>query len=214
MLGNRNAKKDGLIDDDIIEYKQKESGKDGKNKDRTNTSRVSLRDGKIWGERRSDGGGNGGEHEHGSNGGESVLNISQSGIGLGERGLDERVRPGRGIPGRRLTKGEIKDIRKQVKEMLANKKDEEFTEADTALLRQYGGAGGLGEEGTSTSGTFYEYYTPDSITDVFGAEYKPYGEVIRKDLRVALPSVEIAFNSGDIDEKAYKHVQELLKRIG
>jgi hypothetical protein len=38
-----------------------------------------------------------------------------------------------------------------------------MTEADKDLLRQYEGAGGLGEDGASTHGTLYEFYTPRTV---------------------------------------------------
>lgn len=63
----------------------------------------------------------------------------------------------------RLTKGQIKATRQQIKDLLASKTDEEMTEADKDLLRQYEGAGGLKEEGASANAVLYEYYTPRTV---------------------------------------------------
>jgi len=43
------------------------------------------------------------------------------------------------------------------------KTDEEMTEEDKMLLRQYEGAGGVDEENKTVHGTLYEYYTPLNI---------------------------------------------------
>jgi len=75
---------------------------------------------------------------------------------LGEFGK----RSGRGI---RLTKNETKNIREECISLLNSKIDDEITEEGKDLLRQYEGAGGLGEEGASTHGTLYEYYTPRNV---------------------------------------------------
>jgi hypothetical protein len=40
-----------------------------------------------------------------------------------------------------------------------------MTEADKELLRQYEGAGGLGEEGATTHGVLYEFYTPRNVVN-------------------------------------------------
>lgn len=66
-------------------------------------------------------------------------------------------RPGRDV---RLTKGQIKATRQQILDLLNSKTDEEMTEEDKALLRQYEGAGGLDEKEKTAHGTLYEYYTP------------------------------------------------------
>jgi N12 class adenine-specific DNA methylase len=154
MKGNQNAKKDI-------------QGENGNERSENNIEQtgVSERNSSI----RRQGGGNsgtdGGEVGNRTDGSESQLDSDELGIGLGERQTDERLRPGRGVPGRRLTKTEIKDIRTQVKELLATKKDDEFTDADKAILRQYEGAGGLGEDNASVSGTLYEYYTPQTVVN-------------------------------------------------
>ncbi|WP_461246359.1 Eco57I restriction-modification methylase domain-containing protein [Treponema sp. R6D11] len=88
--------------------------------------------------------------ETGDNGGEPL----QLPVNTGER-------PARDI---RLTKKQTINIREACLELLNSKTDDQMTEEDKALLRQYEGAGGLGEEGASTHGTLYEYYTPRTVT--------------------------------------------------
>jgi predicted RNA methylase len=63
----------------------------------------------------------------------------------------------------RLTVSKVKEIRNQVMELLAAKSNEEMTEADKELLRQYEGAGGTGEKDRSTSGVLFEFYTPKAV---------------------------------------------------
>jgi hypothetical protein len=64
----------------------------------------------------------------------------------------------------RLTKKQTVNIREACLALLKSKTDSEMTEADKELLRQYEGAGGLGEDGASVHGTLYEYYTPRNVT--------------------------------------------------
>lgn len=152
-----------------IEQKEKdinlEEKQNGKGTNNIEQGRVSERDSDIWRERGIDSGGNGDEIENRTDRSESELDTTELGIGLGIGENAIRLQPGRGIPGQRLTKSEIKDIRSQVRELLNSKKDDEFTEADKALLRQYEGAGGLGENDASISGTLYEYYTPQNVVN-------------------------------------------------
>ena len=102
-------------------------------------------------------------------GGEGAGDLNVPGSGEagneGESGgpsLEPGREPGRNIRGKR---GRIKDVREQVKKLLSEKKDSEFTEADKELLRQYEGSGGLAEKGASTHGTLYEFYTPQKVVD-------------------------------------------------
>lgn len=53
---------------------------------------------------------------------------------------------------------------------------------------------------------------PDT-EDVFGYKYEPYANAIRGDVRAALPEIELAHNEKKIDDKTYKHVQELLEKL-
>ncbi|GHU65033.1 hypothetical protein FACS189447_03250 [Spirochaetia bacterium] len=74
---------------------------------------------------------------------------------------DTGERPGRDV---RLTKKETKNIREACLSLLNSKTDSEMTEADKELLRQYEGAGGLGDDDATTHGTLYEFYTPRNVT--------------------------------------------------
>lgn len=65
----------------------------------------------------------------------------------------------------RLTKKQTKDLRQRIHDLLNSKEDHEMTDEDKALLRQYEGAGGLGEEGATTHGTLHEFYTPETIVN-------------------------------------------------
>jgi hypothetical protein len=71
-------------------------------------------------------------------------------------------RPGRDV---RLTKGQIKDTRQQIIDLLASKTNEEMTDVDKNLLRQYEGAGGIKEENKTAAATLYEYYTPRNVVN-------------------------------------------------
>jgi hypothetical protein len=75
--------------------------------------------------------------------------------------LEFGERSGRDV---RLTKKETVNIREACLALLNSKTDDEMTEADKDLLRQYEGAGGLGEADATTHGTLYEFYTPRNVT--------------------------------------------------
>lgn len=76
-----------------------------------------------------------------------------------------------GLPGERsgrnvrITKSQIKATREQILNLLNSKTDEEMTEEDKELLRQYEGAGGIKEDDKTIHGTLYEYYTPQKVVD-------------------------------------------------
>jgi hypothetical protein len=65
----------------------------------------------------------------------------------------------------RVTKKQAKDIRQACLDLLNSKSDSEMTEEDKNLLRQYEGAGGLGDKDASVHGTLYEYYTPAKVVN-------------------------------------------------
>lgn len=92
----------------------------------------------------------------GDNGIEAVLGLDTSGNGLGN--ADSSVNIGRG----RITKGQAREIRRQCREIL-QKPDYAITAEDKAVLAQYVGAGGTGEEGSANSGVLYEFYTPRNV---------------------------------------------------
>ena len=60
------------------------------------------------------------------------------------------------------TKGQIKSIREQCREIL-RKPDGEITEADKLTLEEYEGAGGIDEESRTNSGVLNEFYTPKNL---------------------------------------------------
>jgi uncharacterized protein YdcH (DUF465 family) len=76
--------------------------------------------------------------------------------------------PGGGVGGNlrgRRGRSSIKDLRERIKKLLSEKADNEFTDEDKELLRQYEGGGGLAEKGATTHGTLYEFYTPQKVVD-------------------------------------------------
>ena len=62
------------------------------------------------------------------------------------------------------TKGEMKSIREQCREIL-RKPDGEITEADKTILAQYEGGGGLDEKGRTNSAVLNEFYTPRNLVE-------------------------------------------------
>jgi hypothetical protein len=109
------------------------------------------------------------------------LNVPETGDGTnqgepGELPSESGIRPGGNVRGRR-GRSAIKSVREQAKKLLSEKSDNEMTEADKDLLRQYEGAGGLNEAERTTHGTLYEFYTPQKVVDKVWSlvdKYKPY----------------------------------------
>ena len=62
------------------------------------------------------------------------------------------------------TKGEMKSIREQCREIL-RKGDNEITQADKAILAQYEGGGGLDEKDRTNSAVLNEFYTPRDLVE-------------------------------------------------
>lgn len=62
----------------------------------------------------------------------------------------------------RMTKGQILKIRAQCEEIL-KKPDNEITEEEKNILRQYAGAGGTGAEDVNDTRVLNEYYTPFNV---------------------------------------------------
>ncbi len=92
--------------------------------------------------------------------------------GVGSGGYESEYRQSTG----RLTKGKARAIRQQCRELLDSKSNEEMTDADKEILRQYEGAGGLGEGNQSNAAVLSEFYTPrDVISKVWELvdKYKP-----------------------------------------
>jgi hypothetical protein len=75
--------------------------------------------------------------------------------------VESGERSGRDV---RVTKKQAKDTRQACIDLLNSKSDNEMTDEDKVLLRQYEGAGGLGSEDASVHGTLYEFYTPWNVT--------------------------------------------------
>ena len=113
------------------QIEQKEAKNGGNNQIDIESGRIPERDSGI-----RDGSGNGGPSNGAENGnsksdGNGIeLDSSELGERLGGTATSGELRPGRGVPRRRLTKGEIKSLRERIKNLLASKKDDEFTEAD------------------------------------------------------------------------------------
>jgi len=89
----------------------------------------------------------------------------------------------------RHTVKETKNIREACLSLLKSKKDGEMTDEDKELLRQYEGAGGLGEADATAHGTLYEYYTPRSVTKKVWEIVDKYCNAAKKE--VLEPSVGI-----------------------
>jgi hypothetical protein len=83
----------------------------------------------------------------------------------GEPGSGGRLGGGGRGRGERITAGQARSVRKACIALLQSKTDSEMTAEDKALLRQYEGAGGLGETDASTHGTLYEFYTPRNVVN-------------------------------------------------
>lgn len=168
-----------------IEQKEADNGRD--NQDNAESRGISECDSGIRNGSGNGGTSNGAENGNSKSNGNGIeLDSSELGERLGGAETSGELRPGRGVPGRRLTKGEIKDIREQVKNLLASKKDDEFTEADKAILRQYEGAGGLNEVDATNAGVLNEYYTPMSVVNKVWELVDKYNP--RQDKRVIEPS--------------------------
>lgn len=168
MLGNQNAKKDGvsdenrIVDEETVDNELKQAynesgGKNGENNTGAEQAGLSERAGDLRsGGGEESGGQNVAGAARGNNGIETVLGLDTSGNGLGN--ADSSVNIGRG----RITKGQALEIRRQCREIL-QKPDYAITAEDKAVLAQYVGAGGTGEEGSSNSGVLYEFYTPRNV---------------------------------------------------
>ncbi len=147
---NENSENNGIINSRGVEENEKDNTG-------IEPAGLSERAENLW-SGRSEGPGNryADGAEYGDNGNESLFSTNESGNGPGIS--DSGVNVGRG----RITKGQAKEIRRQCREIL-EKPDSAITEADKAVLSQYVGAGGTGEDDSSNSGTLYEFYTPRNV---------------------------------------------------
>lgn len=156
MIGNQNAKKDGITDK--TDYTINGGNADEGNNNLTQQEGISGTSEPVQhGNTVGNGSKDVSETEHGNNGSELELGTYKPGIGLAESGSDD-VNTGRG----RVTKARARKIREQCREIL-KKSDDEITESDKEILRQYVGAGGTDEKDASNSGVLYEFYTPYNV---------------------------------------------------
>lgn len=145
---NENSENSGIIGN---------GGKNGKDNTGAEQTGLSERSADLRGGRSEESGNqNAAGAERGDNGDKAILGTDQSGDGLGN--ADGSVNVGRG----RITKGQAREIRRQCREIL-EKPDSAITADDKAVLSQYVGAGGTGEDDASNSGTLYEFYTPRNV---------------------------------------------------
>ncbi|MGL4982251.1 MAG: SNF2-related protein [Treponemataceae bacterium] len=144
--------------DDILNKKPKGGELNERNRIKTEHDGVSNNNGDVLnGKGEGDSNTNVLESQLGDNGGSFIQLPIESGIELGGREAFDRDTVGR------LTKGKAKKIREQCKLLLEEKSNDEMTEKDKALLRQYEGAGGLGEGGQSNAAVLSEFYTPRDV---------------------------------------------------
>ena len=124
----------------------------------------------------------------------------ESGSGAGR---DIRERRGRSA---------IKDVREQVKKLLSEKTDSEFTNEDKMLLRQYEGGGGLAEKEATAHGTLYEFYTPQKVVDKVWSLVDKYNP--RTDKTVIEPSAGTGrFAENRLEKFAMFELDETSARI-
>lgn len=154
MLGNQNAKKDGIIisEEENGENKTniKQEGISGSDKD-LRTASSSNSDENVRGP------------ENGSDNGELLQHASKLGVGSSIREEFDFSTIGDGSG--RVNAKEARRIREACRKLLAEKSDDEMTNDDKALLAQYVGAGGADEEGASNTGVLTEFYTPRKVVN-------------------------------------------------
>lgn len=211
MMGNDNAKKEFSEEVENIENDSSINGV-GENTYDNNieSGRISERDSSLRTERGGSGTDNGLEDGRGSG---ERSDIEFNSLQSGKRsGSGETESNGSGDLNRRLTGKEILKIREQCEKLLAEKKDDEFTEADKALLRLYSGAGGTNKKDATAAEVLNEYYTPyDVINKVWELvdKYNP-----RQDKTVIEPSAGIGrFAEGRSEKFTMFELSETTGRI-
>ena len=161
MLGNDNAKKDGIIN---------EEGENNYGKDNSNTESDGIPGG-ISDLRRTgstDSSGNVYITGNGSNEEQLSSSALQPGIGLKEPETTNIRSIGRiGDGSGKLTNGQAIKIRDACHKLLAEKTDSEMTADDKALLAQFVGAGGIKDRNNKrdNNGVLYEFYTPRAVVN-------------------------------------------------
>lgn len=103
------------------------------------------------------------------NSGHSLRNVpEEQPTNNGEKLIQPGVNTGIGSSGDvlvRVGKSTAKKIRENCLKLLESKKDNEMTDEDKALLRQYEGAGGLGEEKQDSKAVLSAFYTPTKVVN-------------------------------------------------
>ena len=161
MLGNDNAKKDGIIN---------EEGENNYGKDNSNTESDGISGGISDLRRTGSTDSTGNVYITGDGSNEEQLSSSalQPGIGLKEPETTNISSIGRiGDGSGKLTNGQAIKIRDACHKLLAEKSDAEMTADDKALLAQFVGAGGIKDKNNKrdNNGVLYEFYTPRAVVN-------------------------------------------------
>ena len=161
MLGNDNAKKDGIIN---------EEGENNYGKDNSNTESDRISGGISDLRRTGSTDSSGNVYITGDGSNEEQLSSSalQPGIGLKEPETTNISSIGRiGDGSGKLTNGQAIKIRDACHKLLAEKTDSEMTADDKALLAQFVGAGGIKDKNNKrdNNGVLYEFYTPRAVVN-------------------------------------------------
>lgn len=160
MLGNDNAKKDGIIPE----------GENNYGKDNSNTESDGIPGGISDLRRTGSTDSSGNVYITGNGSNEEQLSSSslQPGIGLKEPETTNIRSIGRiGDGSGKLTNGQAIKIRDACHKLLAEKTDSEMTADDKALLAQFVGAGGVKDKNNKrdNNGVLYEFYTPRAVVN-------------------------------------------------
>lgn len=160
MLGNDNAKKDGIIPE----------GENNYGKDNSNTESDGISGGISDLRRTGSTDSTGNVYITGNGSNEEQLSSSalQPGIGLKEPETTNISSIGRiGDGSGKLTNGQAIKIRDACHKLLAEKTDSEMTADDKALLAQFVGAGGIKDKNNKrdNNGVLYEFYTPRAVVN-------------------------------------------------
>ena len=160
MLGNDNAKKDGIIPE----------GENNYGKDNSNTESDGIPGGISDLRRTGSTDSSGNVYITGDGSNEEQLSSSalQPGIGLKEPETTNISSIGRiGDGSGKLTNGQAIKIRDACHKLLAEKTDSEMTADDKALLAQFVGAGGIKDKNNKrdNNGVLYEFYTPRAVVN-------------------------------------------------
>lgn len=160
MLGNDNAKKDGIIPE----------GENNYGKDNSNTESDGIPGGISDLRRTGSTDSSGNVYITGDGSNEEQLSSSalQPGIGLKEPETTNIRSIGRiGDGSGKLTNGQAIKIRDACHKLLAEKTDSEMTADDKALLAQFVGAGGIKDKNNKrdNNGVLYEFYTPRAVVN-------------------------------------------------